>query len=208
YDAAVSVEFDSTTKCFGVRSDTDDRVRLEESLKRTVQDLRVANEQLKQSNLDLQRFALVVAHDLHAPLSTMTTVIYSLQEEYGEKLDSQTREYFEFLQKSTERMRAILDAVLQYSKIDQTVDKSAAFVDCSKLVANIIGDLRSAIRECGVAITVDPLPRLFANESQLAQVFLNLISNAIQFRRPDIPLRIHLSAREGKHDWTFSVDDN
>src|SRR5205823_10546087 len=57
-------------------------------------------------------------------------------------------------------------------------------------------------------ITVDPLPRLFANESQLAQVFLNLISNAIQFRRPDVPLRIHLSARDGEHEWAFSVDDN
>jgi two-component system, chemotaxis family, sensor kinase Cph1 len=208
YDPALPVEIDGAAKWFAISSDFDGQVRLEESLKRTVQDLRVANKRLERSNLDLQRFALVVAHDLHAPLSTMTAIIYSMLEECGEKLDSQTREYFELLEKSAERMRAILDAVLQYSKTDQPVGKSVASVDCSKLVADTIGDLQSEIRKFGAAITVDPLPILFANEPQLAQVFLNLISNAIQFRRPDVPLRIHVSAREAEHEWTFSVDDN
>jgi PAS domain S-box-containing protein len=111
YGRAVPVKIDGSTKWFGITSDIDEHVQLEESLKQVAQHLRVTNERLSQSNLDLQDFAMTLAHDLYTPLSTMTTVIYSLCEEYSQILDSQARDYLGFLTKSAEQMRALVDTV-------------------------------------------------------------------------------------------------
>ena len=64
------------------------------------------------------------------------------------------------------------------------------------------------LREAGAALTHDPMPVVMADPLQLEQVFANLVSNAIKFRRPDVPLRIHVGARRLDGFWEFSVTDN
>jgi len=205
---AVPVDIDGSTKWFGVTSDIDDMVRLEDDLRQKAEDLLRANERLAQSNLDLQRFATVVAHDLHTPLSTISSVIYALCEQCGQNLDPQVQEYLGFLEKSVARMRALVDAVLEYSKADRNAGNPPALVDCNQILANTIEDLRSEIHNSGAVITVDPLPTVVANGAQLAEVFQNLVRNAIHHRRLEVSPKIHLSAIEGEHAWTFSVEDN
>ena len=205
---AVPVDIEGNTKWFGVTSDIDNVVRLEEELKQKAQDLQDANERLAQSNLDLLRFATVVAHDLHAPLSTITSVIYTLRDECAQNLDPQVQEYLGFLEMSARRMRALLDSILEYSQLDENPGNQSALVDCNQVVVDVIGDLQSEICRSGAIITVDFLPTVLANEPHLYQVFLNLISNAIQYRRSDVTPRIRVSANEDERAWTLSVEDN
>ena len=70
-----------------------------------------------------------------------------------------------------------------------------------------MSNLRVAISETGAVITHDPLPTVYADDSQLLQVFQNLIQNAIKFRR-DEPPQVHVSAVKNKNEWVFSVKDN
>jgi len=205
---ATPVEIDGITKWFGVTTDIDDKVRLEQELRQKAEDLQRSNAQLAQSNFDLERFATVVAHDLHTPLDAISTVIYALYEECGQRLDPQLREYLGFLENSAERMRALLDAVLRCSRVDQNTTSMSSYVDCAEIVAHVLEDLQPQVRRSGAIITADPLPTVFASAPQVAQVFLNLISNAIRYHRPELPPRVHLSAVEEEHAWALSVEDN
>ncbi|MGZ7043095.1 MAG: sensor histidine kinase [Methanobacterium sp.] len=75
---------------------------------------------------------------------------------------------------------------------------------------NVLSNLKSSIEENKAEITHDKLPTVTADKSQLNQVFQNLIGNAIKFKKPDEPPKIHISARkyEGKGEYLFSVIDN
>ena len=166
-----------------------------------------ANTSLAQSNHDLQRFATVVAHDLHSPLATINTISMWILKEYGDKLGPDGREYLTFLQNSVERMRALVDAVL-VSSVDGQSDALHAPVDCGQVIMWVLRNLQAEIQSAGASIRLGPLPVVLANEQRLEQVFQNLISNAIRYRRPNFPLHVRVSAAQDDGEWIFCVEDN
>jgi light-regulated signal transduction histidine kinase (bacteriophytochrome) len=85
--------------------------------------------------------------------------------------------------------------------------RRAQAVDCEDVLARVIADLRLAVRKSKAVITHDPLPTVYGDSAQLGQLFQNLISNAVKFRR-DEPPRVHISATEEDGQWHFSVQDN
>jgi signal transduction histidine kinase len=175
--------------------------------KGAIEELIGANKRLAQSNRDLQRFASVVAHDLHSPLATINTLSMWILKEYGGSLGEDGREYLTFLQNSVERMRGLVDAVLQ-SSIDRHVDDLVAAVDCGKVMASVLKNLQPEIRAAEASIRINPLPVVLGNEHRLEQVFQNLVSNAICYRRPDFPLQVRVSATQEEGEWIFCVEDN
>jgi len=173
-----------------------------------IRELIAANKSLARSNQDLKRFASVVAHDLHSPLATINTLSMWILKEYGGKLGGDGRDYLTFLQNSVERMRALVDAVLQSSTVDRQSDDLQASVDCEQVMVWVLRNLQAEIQAAGASIELDPLPIVFANEHRLQQVFQNLMSNAIRYRRPDCPLHVRVNAAEEDGEWTFCVEDN
>jgi signal transduction histidine kinase len=167
-----------------------------------------ANRDLARSNQDLERFASVVAHDLRSPLATINTLSMWILKDYADKLGVDGREYLTFLQNSVERMSALVDAVLQNSTMQYQSDDVLGPVDCGQVMLWVLRNLQAEIQAARASIKLDPLPVVLANEHRLQQVFQNLMSNAIRYRRPDFLLHVRVSAAQKDGEWTFCVQDN
>jgi len=96
--------------------------------------------------------------------------------------------------------------LLAYSRVG-TRGKPFQPTDCQAVLNQVLANLKVAIEESGAVITQDHLPMVMADESQMAQLFQNLINNAIKFRGKASP-QVHISAEQKEKDWVFSVRDN
>lgn len=157
-------------------------------------------------NKELEQFAHIASHDLQEPLRTVSSLSSLLEKEYGEKLQGDGKTYLRYLAISTERMRALITGLLDYSRIGKEGKPEQA--DCNKIVKQVLMGIAVRINETGTHIIVDPLPMIYCFPVELAQLFQNLITNAIKFVKPDIIPEIRISAREEGKQWVFSVSDN
>ncbi|MGH9627085.1 MAG: sensor histidine kinase [Bryobacteraceae bacterium] len=170
--------------------------------------LEKANQRLERSNRDLLHFASVVAHELKSPLSTISAMSTWLCEEYESRLDSEAQEYLEFMNKAVCRMNMLVDAVFQYSKADAARQLAVEQVNAGEILRWALANLHSEIRASRAVITFDPLPEVQGGENELAQIFQNLVSNAIRYSKPGQTPRVQVTASESEQEWTFSIADN
>jgi light-regulated signal transduction histidine kinase (bacteriophytochrome) len=168
-----------------------------EDQKRTATELQRANE-------EFQQFSYIVSHDLSEPLRTMSNFAQLLEQHIQGKLDGDAQECLTFVCVAAQRMQRMLQALLAYTRAGRTPDFQA--VDCEALLAQVVGDLKTQISECGAIVTHDPLSTVRGDASRLRQVFQNLISNALKFCKEQP--RIHVSARHEALHWRFAVRDN
>ena len=164
------------------------------------------NMALKQSNYDLEQFAYIASHDLQEPLRKVASFCSLLQEEYGERLDDEGRKYLDFAVDGAARMRQLVQDLLLYSKIgsqkrtSKQIDTHAA-LELAKL------NLELLIEETNAKITSFDLPKVVAEQREIAQLFQNLIGNAIKYRSEEPP-EIHISSMDSGNCWQFLVSDN
>ena len=174
--------------------------------KRAEEALRQYADELARSNADLQQFAYVASHDLQEPLRMVSSYTQLLGRRYTGKLDADADEFIGYAVDGATRMQDLINDLLAYSRVG-TSGKSAESTDCNRVLEQVINDLRVAIDDSRAVVVHDPLPTVAADESDLAHLFQNLITNAIKFHGDEQP-RVHVSAElEGK-DWVFSVRDN
>lgn len=164
------------------------------------------SEELKRSNKELEHFAYVASHDLREPLRTVSSYIQLLQRRYEGKLDKEANEYISIAVEGVNRLDHLINDLLTYSRVS-THDQTIAWVDCSTVVELVTDQLMNIIKMNNARIEVSEMPEIVANESQMIQLFQNLISNAIKFHGKEPPL-IRISAKEAKNEWIFSVSDN
>lgn len=180
--------------------------RSKEELEKLNESLQKQSSELARSNQELEHFAYVASHDLQEPLRMITGYTSLLAKRYRGKLDADADEFIDFAVDGAKRMQGMLNALLNYSRVG-TKGKEFMPTDCEAVIESTLASLRMAIDENGAVVTHDPLPMVMGDASQLAQLFQNLISNAIKFRNEKPPV-IHVShKREGK-EWLFSVKDN
>jgi PAS domain S-box-containing protein len=189
----------SLMRLAGVAMDVTERKRLEIELTRRT-------EELMRSNRDLEQFAFISSHDLQEPLRTIGTYVQLLARRYKGKLDSDAEDFIEFVVSGVRRMQEQIQALLEYSRVGMP-GREVGPVEAENALSSALSNLESAIRMSGALITYDPLPVVESNTLELAQVFQNLISNAIKFRGDAAP-RIHISAVPQKDKFLFSVRDN
>ena len=163
-------------------------------------------DELKRSNEELERFAYVVAHDLKAPLRTISGYCQLLDQSTAGIRDEQANEYISKTLLGTKRMAAIIDDLLQYSRVNKTEDPPVA-TDFQAAFDQVVANLQAAIDESGATVSCDRLPTLTANESQILQLLQNLIGNAVKFRG-ERPPEVHVAAEQQDGSWQFSVRDN
>lgn len=161
-------------------------------------------EQMEAVNKELQQFAYVVAHDLRTPLRGIKTLAHWISVDCRDKLDDGNKESLDLLGRRVERMDGLIDGILQYSRVSRT-EEEAADVDLKKLVPEVIDMIAPPGH---VRITVAPnLPVMACGKTRLAQVFQNLISNAVKYMdKPEGQIHVGCTA-EGEF-WRFSVADN
>ena len=156
-----------------------------------------AQRNLARSNEELQQFAYVSSHDLQEPLRMVVSYLTLLDKKYKDQLDPKAREYMSHAVEGGERMRALIDDLLTYSRIDSQA-KPFAPVNMNKVVENVINVLKVPFEENKADIYVEPLPVIMADELQMVQLMQNLVANAIKFHGAERP-KIHVSVtQDGK----------
>ena len=170
--------------------------------------------ELESKNKELEQFAYIASHDLQEPLNTISSFIGLIEEEYEEHFDEMGKESMAFIKEASGRMKKLIHALLQYSRLGR--EKELEKVDCDLVLENIKKDLGEVLQKTKAIINVDQLPVLNGVEVELRLLFQNLISNGIKFRRKDTVPLIHVTARRlyeennnrGKGVWEFAIKDN
>jgi PAS domain S-box-containing protein len=164
------------------------------------------NEELIQINAELERFAYVASHDLKEPLRMITGHLGLLSKRYQAMLDKDAVDFINFAVDGAKRMEVLITDLLTYSRMGPRQKKNEE-IDCEKLFSRSVMDLKAVIDESGAEVTHDPLPTLMGDSTQVGQVFLNVMGNAIKYRGTDKP-KVHVSAMRSGNEWRFSVSDN
>ncbi|HEX6068322.1 MAG TPA: ATP-binding protein [Longimicrobiaceae bacterium] len=166
-----------------------------------------AEQELARSNAELEQFAYVASHDLQEPLRMVASYTQLLARRYSDKLDDDAREFIAFAVDGVTRMQALINDLLTFSRVG-TRGETPEPTDTGAIVDRVLVNLGPAIEDAGASVTRDPLPTVIVDAGQFNQVFQNLIANALKFRKPNEPSRVHISARRGAGEWIFSVADN
>jgi len=190
----------SVREWVGTCTDIHDRKLAEESIQRY-------SEELKRSNQELEHFAYVSSHDLQEPLRTIASFAQLLSERYRGNLDGDANEFIVFIVEGAKRMQTLIDDLLSFSRVG-TRGKPPAPVACEEVMRAVRADLEAAITESGAVVTHDPLPKVMGDEVQLRQLLQNLTGNALKFRKPGEPPRVHVGATRNGNGWHFTVRDN
>lgn len=163
-------------------------------------------EELARSNRELEQFAYVASHDLQEPLRMVANYTQLLADRYQEKLDANAEKYIRYAVDGAVRMQTLIQDLLAYSRVGRR-GLHLKTVDANLAVDEALQNLRTAIEESQAVVSHDRLPCIVADNSQLVQLFQNLIGNAIKFCGPEPPA-VTISARNTADHWIFSVLDN
>ena len=165
--------------------------------------------ELRQLNRQLQEFAYLVSHDLKEPLRTVTGFLGLAGDLLAAKepdLDK-VAEFLGQAQDGAERMSRLMEGLLTYSRLD-TASNSHRVVGLDAVMEEAKANLAGAIRESEARILQEPLPKVVGDPGQLAQLFQNLLSNALKYHRPGIPPEVTIQAKVGPDKVTVIISDN
>lgn len=170
-----------------------------EAHRRTLSELTV-------SNAALRHFTDAASHDLRAPLRAIRGFLEALAVESQAVLEASSREYLERSQRAAERMDTLLLSLLDYARLR----KRAALdrVDLTQVLAHVLSDLKERIAAAEAEVQLDELPPVNGDADRLYQLFLNLIGNALKFRRPQQPAHVSVRAQRLGPVLRFCVEDD
>ncbi len=168
--------------------------------------LLLRTDELKRSNTELEQFAYMASHDLQEPLRMVSSYMQLLARRYQGKLDSDADEFIAFAVDGAKRMQSLINDMLAFSRVT-TKGREFKPVEADTALKVALANLTAAIDDSRANVTSDPLPVVNADSGQLAQLFQNLIGNAIKFRGKEPP-RVHVSAERRAKEWEFTVQDN
>ena len=192
--------------------DATDQVRAEARIQQINLELeqRVAERTaaLTYSNEALRQFAWAASHDLQEPIRTVLSYSQWLAEISQNRLGEREGQMLEIIQQQASRLHRLLGALQEYIQVAESGESNWAPVKCNAAVETAISNLRGMIEESGASIQCAPLPTILGTDIMLVQLFQNLISNGIKYRRSEEAPRISIFADRSGDTWTFSVRDN
>lgn len=170
-------------------------------------DLRRTLDALSRSNVELEQFAHVAAHDLQEPTRSIILYTQLLKKHLGENLGDEDRKNLDYVIQCAQHMQSLVRDILLFSRTSHT-QCLPEDVDMQDVLAMALTNLDLTVSERGAVISAGDLPHVSANRGQLIQLVQNLISNAIKFTPRDVKPMIAISARRDGDFWEFSVSDN
>lgn len=182
------------------------RVKNQLTISHLRQKLTAQNDELMRSNLELEQFASVVSHDLQQPLQVIVGFARMLEKKSQNWQSEDTKKFLGHILVSGTHMQELIRDLLAYSRVN-TSDFAYERVDCNEVLSQVLNNLQMANARSNAVVDYPPLPTVMANESQLEQVFQNLISNALKFQRPNTTPRVEISVTQ-EDEWQFSIKDN
>ncbi|MDQ2843550.1 MAG: PAS domain-containing protein [Acidobacteriota bacterium] len=181
-------------KWFGTCTDVDDQVRIELELRR--------------ANQDLEQFAYSASHDLQEPLRNVAIYSQMIQRRCAGVLDEKAQEYLGYVSEGSQRIGTLVEDLLAYTQAASLGENPAEISDTNHALETALANLAMAIEENRATVTHDDLPSLRVKSAHLQQLFQNLISNAIKYRKDDEAPSIRVSVQRDDGFWRFAVQDN
>ena len=164
-------------------------------------------QELARSNEELGQFAYIASHDLQEPLRMVASYTELLARRYKGRLDSDADEFIAFAVDGANRMQRLIEDLLMFSRVG-TRGTDLLGISSEEALQQALINLRGSIEESGAVVTHDLLPEVLADETQLIQLFQNLVGNAVKYRSSAVP-RVNISAAiDGQDRWSFAVADN
>lgn len=161
---------------------------------------------LERANTALRHFTYAASHDLRAPLRAIRGFLETLSELAGAQLDTQARDYLDRCSRASQRMDSLLAALLVYAGLQKP--SSPGDVDLSQVLEHVRSDLAENISRTGATVSAGPLPKVWGDGDRLYQLLLNLVSNALKFRRADVPPSIRFTDASTRSELIVCVEDN
>ena len=168
--------------------------------------LQAHTEELERSNSELEQFAYVASHDLQEPLRKVASFTQLLQRRYAGQLDARADQYIEFAADGARRMQALINDLLQYSRVGRSA-REPALVHSDAALAQATSNLAAAMEETGATVETGHLPLVLAELTLLTAVFQNLLSNSLKFSGGKPP-RVVITCTKDEPFWLFSFADN
>jgi PAS domain S-box-containing protein len=184
-----------------------DNARLFEQARWTQAELKRSNEELRRANKDLEVFAYSASHDLKDPLRTIAISAQLIERSWGQQLQGTDSIFLSNILTAANHMSALIQDLLLYTRATKFEEGPPGWVNSSQVLAEVVESLRGPIEEVGATVIAGELPLVAMHKSRLAQLFQNLVSNAIKYRGTEVP-RVHISAEERDGWCLFSVADN
>lgn len=168
-------------------------------------ELRHTVDSLEHSNRDLERMALVTAHDLSEPLRKIVIFGERLADSARDDLDDRSRDYLDRMTSATVRMQALVDGLLAFSRVT-THAEPFVWVDLGGIARGVASDLEMMISDTGATVEIGDLPSVWGEPTLLRQLIQNLMSNGIKFHAPDSEPWVRISSDEASgHDNGLAV---
>jgi len=183
----LNTDRDASERILLAINDVTEQRRLEETLRRRARELARSNE-------DLEQFAYAASHDLQEPLRMVSSYLQLLERRYKDELDETAREFIDYAVDGADRMKDLINGLLQYSRVGR---KEGEFgeVDLDSILKGILSDLSRRVEEIKATVQREPLPSTYGNSDQLRRLLQNLIENALTYHGEESP-SIDISGEE------------
>ncbi len=149
--------------------------------------------QLRRNTEELERFASIASHDLQEPLRKIQAFGDRLASKFRDDLPGRGQDYVDRMRNAARRMQNLVSDLSVYSRLS-TTKRSCVPVQLGALVSGLVAELGHSITDCGGEVEVGALPTIEADPMRMRHLFLNLITNALKFHRPDVPPIVRISA--------------
>ncbi|MBP9082759.1 MAG: PAS domain S-box protein [Bacteroidia bacterium] len=182
-----------------IRADITQRKETEEQLANNLLEL-------ERSNKDLEQFAYIASHDLQEPLRMVGSYMQLIEKRYKGKLDNDADDFIHFAIDGASRMKQLIADLLNYSRLNR--ESTLTTVNLNSLLTSVLHNLSSVIKEKDALVYIEDLPDINADETQMIQLFQNLLSNALKFTESDTKPIVKVSCERLDHHWLFAIADN
>lgn len=185
-----------------------DRQIIERAMEVSSEELRVSHKNLAEQNEELELFVSRVSHDLKAPIRTINSFAQLMNKELRKKdKDEKLLDYLNFITSGAQNMQLLIDDLLFHARLGLKLELEDE-INLDELVQVVNNNLAGSIKESNATITVEPLPIVYGRSHEILQLFQNLISNAIKFRKKGIDPLVKISCKEKESEYIISIEDN
>ncbi len=161
---------------------------------------------LQESNLELERFAYIASHDLQEPLRMVTGFLLLLKKKLTGQLDETADQFLDFAVDGAERMKRLIDDLLEYSQVGVNRDTYSE-INLNRLVKDVAVPFKDQLIGLDAELKIGDLPNIEGRKAQFIQLFQNLMGNAVKYHSQE-PLKIEIGCVKKDPDWEFFISDN
>jgi PAS domain S-box-containing protein len=189
-------------------SDITARLQIQRELEHANERLKSMALELERSNEELEEFARIASHDLSAPITSTRWLVELLATRHAADLDQNGRKCLQQIMQGLDRMGDLVEAVLAHARVGTASISAEKTTRVEDALCVAMENLRLHMETSGASVEYGALPEVYVEPHALSQLFQNLLSNSIKYRRQDLAPVISVSAQWRKDEWLLSVGDN